>query len=151
MCQVHEFLLLKNSCFKTHNSTHFAICPFPLSSRPLPLSLVMSFSNFKFEFQIFCFYNFLFLLLYLFPRQNWAILLAPFKTIFEVYRLLHSSFVVIDFSPLHISPLWYHCRKSFLISYDSSCRKSNFRYFHGNNNNDYLEASLLLSCYSLSR
>ena len=59
--------------------------------------------------------------------------------------------VVVNFSPLHLLPLWSRHRKSFLISYYSTHRRSNSSNSHGNNNNnnDYLEASLLLLGYSL--
>jgi len=64
--------------------------------------------------------------------------------------------VAVDFSPLHLSPLRsrrrFRCRRSILISCNSSRRRSSSDNSHDNNNkNDYLEASLLLSGYSLSR
>ncbi|KAG5123665.1 hypothetical protein JHK82_030402 [Glycine max] len=58
--------------------------------------------------------------------------------------------VAVDFSPLHLSPLRsrrrFRCRRSILISCNSSRRRSSSDNSHDNNNkNDYLEASLLLS------
>ncbi|KAG4986094.1 hypothetical protein JHK86_033785 [Glycine max] len=56
------------------------------------------------------------------------------------------SSITVNFSPLHLSSLQSYHRRSFLISCDSSRCRSSFGDSHDNNN--YLEASLLLSRFN---
>ncbi|KAG4980465.1 hypothetical protein JHK82_033705 [Glycine max] len=65
-----------------------------------------------------------------------------------ITRSIPSS-ITVNFSPLHLSSLQSCHRRSFLISCDSSRCRSSFGDSHDNNN--YLEASLLLSKYTLPK
>ncbi|KAG4967999.1 hypothetical protein JHK87_033650 [Glycine soja] len=85
------------------------------------------------------------------------ILSTPLKSFMIIRSKLFSSCttrsipssITVNFSPLHLSSLQSCHRRSFLISCDSSRCRSSFGDSHDNNN--YLEASLLLSKYTLPK
>ena len=150
-CQFHEFRYYKipNSkpiAFSISQFVHFLF----LSS--LFLSLLwcaFQISNLNFKFLAFIIFSFFFFIFFLDKIELYR---RPLRSKLYSSCTAHSimSSITIDFSLLHLSPPHSCCHISFLISCDSSRRKSSFGDFHSNNNSDYLEASLLLSGYSLS-